>query len=130
MHKLSRRELARWAAEELIAGRPARDVARHLAAVLAESGRTSQVGFLIGDITWQLEQRRALAVGHVTSAVSLGQQLEEALAARIKEVTKVDKVLVETEIDKSVIGGIRIETANHVWDQTIARKLSELREIY
>jgi F-type H+-transporting ATPase subunit delta len=130
MNKTSRRELARWAATELANGQAARKIAKHLVACLTESNRLSQFDFLLADINWELEQRKQLATSKVTSATPLSEQLKKALAQQIKQVTKADEVLIENNIDKSVIGGIRVETASHVWDNTVAQKLSALREVY
>jgi F-type H+-transporting ATPase subunit delta len=130
MTKLSRRALARWAADQLSAGKSAALVAKQLAAVLAESKMQNQAGFLIDDITWELEQRKTLAIGHVTTANPLPHQLEQALAGQIKKAAGVQDVILQTEIDKSVIGGVRVETASHVWDSTISRKLSQLKEVF
>lgn len=130
MTKVSRRALAHWAADQLTAGKPAASVAKHLAAVLKESNMTSQVGFLINDISWELEQRQALAVGKVTSARPLSRSLETALIGQIKKTTKARDVVLEKNIDKSVLGGVRVETSNHVWDATVARKLTELKEVF
>jgi F-type H+-transporting ATPase subunit delta len=130
MNKVSRRALANWAADQLISGKPAASVAKHLAAVLKQSNMAAQVGFLINDISWELEQRQALAVGKVTSASGLSKQLEDILVGQIKKATGAKDVVLENNIDKSVIGGVRIETASRVWDATVSSKLSELKEVF
>ena len=38
--------------------------------------------------------------------------------------------MIEEKVDKRAIGGARIEIATRVWDQTIARKLTALREMF
>jgi ATP synthase F1 delta subunit len=88
-----------------------------------------QIQFLISDINWELEQSRALAVGKITSAHPLTRPLESVLISQIKKMTGAKNVTLEKKIDKSVLGGIRIETANHVWDHSVSRRLSELREV-
>src|SRR5581483_9926553 len=103
MNKVSRRELAHWAANQLVAGEPAGSVAKHLAAVLKEANMTSQVDFLVGDISWELEQRQTLAVGSITSAHPLSRALEKALAEQVKKATGVSDVVLEKNIDKSVL---------------------------
>jgi F-type H+-transporting ATPase subunit delta len=130
MNKLSRRSLAHWAADQLTAGRSATSVAKHLAAVLKQSGMAHQIGFLIDDISWELEQRRALAVGKVTSATALSKPAEQVLISQIKKATGAQAVVLEKTVDKSVIGGLRVQTSNHVWDSTIVRKLIELKEVF
>jgi F-type H+-transporting ATPase subunit delta len=129
MNKVSRRSLAHWAATRLAAGTNAGTVAKHLAAVIIQQGMTEQLQFLLSDINWELEQNRSLAVGRVTSAHPLTMPLESVLVSQIKKITGAKNVTLEKKIDKSVLGGIRVETANHVWDYSVSRKLSELREV-
>ncbi len=130
MNKISRRSLAHWASDELMDGRPAGKVAKHLAAVLIQTNMVDQADFLTSDIIWNLEQRGTLAIAKVTSAYPLPQKLQSALSAQIKKTTKARDVVLEKTIDKSVLGGIRIETSKHVWDQTVSRKLTDLREVF
>jgi F-type H+-transporting ATPase subunit delta len=130
MNKVSRRALAHWAAEQLQTGKSAADVAKHLAAILKQSKMVGQIDFLIDDIAWELEQQQALAVGKVTTAHDLSRQLEQVLAAQIKKATGAKEVVLEKQVDKSVIGGVRVETASRVWDETVSRKLSELKEVF
>jgi len=128
MSKLSRRAIANYAADELIEGASAGTLAKRLAATLSEVGLTGQVEFLMGDIASELEARGQLAVGRVTSANALSNELETALKSQIKDAAKVKAVLLDSKIDKSVIGGLRVETSARVWDNTLSRKLNRLRE--
>ncbi len=130
MNRTSRRALARWAADQLADGQPVSKTARSLAAVLAESKMADQAGFLIEDITWELEHRGILTVAKVTSASPLPKQLAAALEGRLRKITGSSKVAVRATVDRSVVGGIRIETADKVWDQTVKHQLSELREAF
>lgn len=129
MNKISRRSLARYAADELLAGKSAKIVAKSLAAVMVETGHAGSSQFIVDDIAAELECRGVLSVGRVTSASILTAQLRQALTGQLKKATGAGSVLLEERIDKSVIGGLRVETANRVWDRTIARKLQQLKEI-
>jgi F-type H+-transporting ATPase subunit delta len=130
MSKISRRALAHWAADQLSAGKSAADVAKHIAAVLKQSKSGNQLDFLINDIAWELEQRQTLVVGKITSAHPISKQLESDIKSQLKKTTKSTTVTIENIVDKSVLGGARVETAQHVWDQTVSRKLAELREVF
>ncbi|MBI2588754.1 F0F1 ATP synthase subunit delta [Candidatus Saccharibacteria bacterium] len=130
MNKISRRALARYAANELLAGKPAQTVAKHLAAAMVEAGKTDSVEFLLGDIAAELEARRELSVALVTSASELSPQLRVALKNQIKSATRSRSVLLQERIDQSVLGGIRVETPSHVWDHTVDRKLTDLKETF
>lgn len=130
MSKVSRRSLAGYAADELLAGKNATTLAKQLAAILVESGRAGDSEFLLSDTAWELEQRRALTIGRVTSATPLAQPLQTALKAQLKKATQAQEIVLQQELDKSVIGGIKVETSGEIWDKTIARKLTELREAW
>jgi F-type H+-transporting ATPase subunit delta len=130
MSKVSRRSLAKWAADQLTAGKSAAYVSKHLAAALVESGMTDQVDFLLNDVLWELEQNKVLVVGKITSARQITRQLEDSLAQQIKKATGVESVVIEKNVDKSVLGGVRVETSSHIWDSTVLRKLSELKEVF
>jgi F0F1-type ATP synthase delta subunit len=130
MNKVSRRSLAHWAAGQLASGKSAKEVSKYLAAVMQQGGISGQIEFLINDIAWELEQTQTLVFGKVTTAHQISKQLETTLKSHLKKVTKANEVAMENIVDKSVLGGIRIETAKHVWDQTVSRKLAELREVF
>ncbi len=95
---------------------------------MAEGGQQRDIEFLLGDIAAELENRRALTLGRVTSATPLSAELRSALRTRLKRVSGAPHVLLEETVDKSVVGGVRIETSSRVWDSTVARKLIDLKE--
>lgn len=128
MSKPSRRLLARYAVNQLLAGKSARRIAKELAAVIIESKRTLEPEFLVGDIAWELERRKELAVGNVISARALDDKVRTELEQQIKKAIGVKEVLLNEMQDEQLIGGVRIETASRVWDFSVARKLSQLRE--
>lgn len=130
MNKTSRRSLARWAAGQIINGVPAKSTAKRLAAAMIENKMADQVGFLLEDILWELENAGELSYAKVYSAQPLTKQLEAELKNRIKKTAKTKQVVIEKAVDKSAIGGVRVETSSRVWDQTIARKLAELKEAF
>ena len=128
MNRISRRALARYAVEELSTGRSAAAVAKQLAGVLAETGRAAEVDFLLGDIAWELEQRGLVTSATVTTATPLTKGLESRLKSRLKAATGTKEVQLSRRVDKSVIGGLKIETSTRIWDDTIKRQLNQLRE--
>ncbi len=130
MNKTSRRALARYAADRLLAGDSPKALGERLAAILAETGRTNEADFLLGDIAWELEKAQKLAIAQVTSATALSQELETEIKDRLKKATKAGEVLLQKNVDKSVLGGVRIETSGQVWDLTVARTLAELKEAF
>ena len=63
--------------------------------------------------------------GRVTSAVPLTSRQLSALAARMEE-TLHKKVLLESSVTPSLIGGVRVEVNGEVWDGSLRGRLEEL----
>ncbi len=129
MIRISRRILARYAAEQLLAGASAKKLGDELVAVLVDQKMQSQAQQLTDDINYELEHRGDLAVSRVTSARALSEKNTAEIEAAIKRATGVKQVSLSTEIDKSLIGGVRIETAERVWDESLKHKLANLRGV-
>jgi F-type H+-transporting ATPase subunit delta len=129
MTNMSRRQLAAYAAEQLLANKPVASIAKQLASVLVNSRRQNQAELLAGDIAWELEHRGKVANAQVISAHSLGEQLRKQISAHIKKAASVEQVIISEQIDESIIGGVRIDTAAHSWDKTLRRKLTDIREV-
>lgn len=130
MNKSSRRNLARYTVDRLLAGESAPVVGKKLAAAIVDSGLSIEPEFLLGDIAWELERRGEMAVGKITSAHGLDDKIRAELTSQLKKATGAKAVLLEEDQDKSLIGGLRVETASRVWDFSVARKLAQLREIF
>lgn len=126
---LSRRQLAAYGADQLLSGKRPATVARELAAALITSRRQAQAELLAQDIAWELETRGKVANAQITTASALSEQLRKQITAHVKRAAQVDSVIINENIDKSVVGGIRIDTASHSWDKTLSRKLAEIREV-
>ena len=127
MASFSRRQLARYAVDELLAKNSPADIANHLAAALITAKKQKEADLLLDDVAEQLESRGLLARAIVTSANKLSSELKERLGKQIKDAAQVKELSLREQIDPDVIGGVRIETASHTWDRTIARKLSEIK---
>lgn len=130
MQKLSRRTLARYAADQLLANQSPKKVAEQLGAVLVASKRAGQAGQLIEDIAYELENRGVMALAEIASATKLDDKLKVELEKFIKKAAAVDQVEIEERVDESLIGGVRIETAKRSFDQTIKRRLTDIREAF
>lgn len=128
--KVSRRALARYAADRLLAGEPASKVAKAVASVLVQDKRSGEAELLLADISYELESRGKAATAQATTAHDLTDNLRSEIKDLIKKALKVDQVIINEQIDKSVIGGVRIETATRIWDKTVAHQLNELREAF
>jgi F0F1-type ATP synthase delta subunit len=125
----SRRQLANYAVDEMLAKRPLKALAARLSAAMTASGQQRDIELLISDIDQELEERGLLARAQVTSAWPLSLKAKQQLVAQLKNLTNTQEVAVEELTDKNVIGGIKVETASRSWDKTIKRELTKIREI-
>lgn len=124
MHRFNRRKLANNALNNL----DRKDNARAIAAYLIESGKTSEVNSLARDIM-QIRQD-AYGVAEVTaiSAHKLDSELRNKITGTIKSATNAKKVIIDEQIDPAVVGGVRLELANSLLDNTVDARLNALRE--
>ena len=129
MNKISRRSLARYGADQLLAGTPASTLSRHLAVVLIDSQRQKEAQLLLADISYELQSRGRLAAATVTVASELSSGLKNEITNLVKQASKVEQVILTEKIDKSIIGGLRIETPERTWDKTVIGQLNKLRGI-
>ena len=128
MINFSRRQLARYAVDELAAKTPVRKLSARLAAALLVSRRHKEADLLVADIERELEERGYIARALTSSAHPLSLQLKRELAAKLKKLTGAKQVMLEERLDPALIGGLRIETAGRSWDMTLKKLLNDIRE--
>lgn len=130
MQKISRRQLAKYAADQLASNTSTKELAAQLGAILVSTKRSGQSDQLMEDIAYELENRGLLAQSTVATAFPLNQELKEELVKFIKTSTNVKQVNIDEIIDKTLLGGVRIDTATRSWDQTLKRRLTDIREAF
>ena len=128
MSSFSRRQLAKYAVDGIIAKQPMSALSSHLAAALIGNKRQKEIELLLRDIDQELEERGLLARAQLTSAYPLSSKLRQEISAKLKKMTGVKNVVLQEQIDKSAISGFRLETASRSWDKTLARTLAGLKE--
>jgi F0F1-type ATP synthase delta subunit len=121
--KISRRKLALFVADAVESRHTLGSVLRDVAAYLVDTKRTREAELLVRAIEDELAQR-GIVVAHVVTARPLERELEQA----IKELIDARELHLDSEIDESVIGGVRIETPGKLLDATIKHKLLALHQ--
>lgn len=122
MTHLSRQKLARFLADEIVAGR--RDAGlQQVAAYLIEAGRVSESEQVIRSTEELLEER-----GHMVVRATTAHPLDATQKKSLKTLLNAATLEIESVVDANVLGGIRIETPSRVLDATVARRLQTLRE--
>lgn len=127
--KLSRRALATYVADALVAGTGRAKVVKQLAAYLIETHRTKELDLIVRDVSTILADR-----GIVNATLTSAFELEAATTAAIERLivahTKAAKVSLTRVVEPSVLGGIKISLPDSELDQTIAHQLTLLKTRY
>lgn len=119
--RVSRRALAQYAAERLLAGDAA--VIEELAALLVAEGRQRDVALLVRDIEGAMAER-----GTVVATVESARALDAATRRSIEELLgDATQIHLREVVRPELIGGVKITTPTQVMDATIAKKLDTLR---
>ncbi|MFZ1250599.1 MAG: F0F1 ATP synthase subunit delta [Candidatus Microsaccharimonas sp.] len=127
--KLSRRSVATYIAKQMVDGAQVRTLAQQLAAYLVESRRTSEIDLVLRDIQYYLAEKGYLSCT-VTSAFELSDATRKLIEAFAKNTTGATTVTLESVVDPTVLGGIKISLPGKEFDATIARSLTTLRTRY
>lgn len=121
-HRLPRRKIAEYAANELVGGTSKKEVIARVAAYLVTTRRTRELELLVRDIEDMLAER-GVVVANVTSAHSL----TEAAKNEIRGLIGADSLHLREVIDETVLGGVRIDFSGKRFDGTIRHKLNALK---
>ena len=129
MRHLSRRSLARWAANQITSGTDEKAIVDQLAATLIASRRENQADMLARDVAYELERSGQLGTATITTRYPLSADMRSVLQRQIAQATATKSMQLDEKIDPTVIGGVRIATATRSWDFTVRSQLNELRKV-
>lgn len=123
--RLSRRKLASYCADGLLAGK--KDVVlQELAAYLIEKKRVNELELIVRDIEAALLSR-GVVVADVVTARDLTAATEKHIAAFVASRYPNASVQLRAHVDPAVLGGVKITLAGEELDGTIRRKLTALK---
>ena len=128
MRLVSRRKLATYAAEQILAGNDA--VLEEIAGLLIYEKHEREVDLLVRDIEAELAERGEI-IASVESARALDdstrRKIEQFLAAVASGNNSKPKVTLRESIDPTLIGGFKLQTPTATLDATVSKKLNDLR---
>lgn len=118
---VSRRKLAAYAADQLLAGHIG--VIDEIAGYVVAEGRQRELELVVRDIESALAGR-----GTVVATVESARPLDAATRRAIEELLgKHNQVRLRQVVRPELVGGVKITTPTQVMDATIAKKLHTLR---
>lgn len=123
--RISRRKLAAYYAKQLLAG--SKTITNELAAYLIETKRTGEAILIVRDVEYAL-LNRGVAVADVASARPLDAKTTKEITAFITQTTQAKtSVHLRTTVDRSLLGGVKINLPSQEFDGTMRRKLTTLK---
>ena len=122
--KLSRRKLAAYVTEQLLAGDTS--AVAQLAAYLVDTRRTRELPLVVRDVEAAMAER-GVVVADVATASKLSESAAQAIREYIARQYDGAKVQLRTSEDASLLGGAKIHLPGAELDTTIRRKLTTLR---
>jgi F-type H+-transporting ATPase subunit delta len=126
MARLSRRTIAKYIADQLIAEADSDTLIQQLAAYLVDTRRTKELSLIVRDIQYFMAEAGSV-YGVVTTATVLPAATQKAVEAYVKQHTGANTVSLENSIDADVIGGVKISIPGRELDATIHHSLNILK---
>ncbi|MCA9344716.1 F0F1 ATP synthase subunit delta [Candidatus Saccharibacteria bacterium] len=102
-------------------------IAEGLAAFLIEERRIGDKNAILRDVERQLFNLESTLYVRTTSASELTAELNQQISEIFSRSTEAKKVIISSEINQDVIGGVRCQTTDLVLDLTIRRQLQQLK---
>lgn len=125
---VSRRILARFAAQQLADGADRRQLLDGLAAYLVTHKQLGQMDLLVADIARNLAELGTVKAT-VTAARPLSDELKSAIEAFVARIEDAQSVQIDESIDPALLGGVIIETPHKRFDASVSAQLSRLRNV-
>lgn len=126
MIRLSRRQLARYGAEQLLKGHS--NVIDQLAAYLVENKRAKEAPLLLLDIEKALQSHGVVAA-RVSSAHELDANELANIEAILGKFYNASDVQIEKELSSDLLGGVVIKTAGDEFDGSLKRSINRLKAL-
>jgi F0F1-type ATP synthase delta subunit len=105
-------------------------LSKKVAAYLIETGKTSELNSLSRDVMQARKSRDGIVELTAISSHQLSEQQIEAIKQTVLKMSpNAKEVIVNRKSDESVIGGVRLEFANHLLDLSVSAKLNKLKQL-
>lgn len=104
-----------------------RPVTANFLQVLLQNHRLADLGEINRSFTQELDRRAGVVTAHVMTARPVAEMTQEALRARLGELTG-SRVRLEFEVDEDLIGGIVTRIGSTVYDGSVRTQLQQVKQ--
>ncbi len=122
--RLSRRKIAAYYADQLVAGK--KTAPKELAAYLVETRRVRELELIVRDIEAALADRGIL-LADIASSRKLGDATAKAVKDYLKSATKASTIQLRESVNPDLLGGVRISIPGSEMDATLRHRLNQLK---
>lgn len=105
-----------------------KQITRNFILLLWQKKREAELASIVAAYQSALRQSRGELVAEVTATRQLSASELEQLGRQVKELTGCQQVELQTQIDKSLLGGVVLRIGDKVYDGSLARRLQQLRQ--
>jgi len=126
VNKISNRRLARGFVAHLKNGKAPKELIKMLAAEIIDTKQMSKIDLIVAEIAHEMEVQLSVTNAKVFSTRQISAALKVEIANLIKQVSGTDKVILEEEIEPSLLGGVKIETPEREIDLSVRHKLGTI----
>jgi ATP synthase F1 delta subunit len=125
----SRRKIAEVIAKRLNSGESLSKISKETAAYLLDAGRTSELESIMRDV---MEIRAG--AGQVESTLTSAHRLSPKVQKEVKELVRAirpssKKIVLDEQVDPTLIGGLRLHVIDQSLDLSIKTKLNRLKQL-
>lgn len=97
--------------------------------LMVERGRIAVIEAVLLAYRKIADEALGRAHAHVTSAFPLSAQQQQEIISRFSSITS-KQITLETEVDSSLLGGIRVRIGDTMYDGSLATKLATLEKSF
>ncbi|MEX2014732.1 MAG: F0F1 ATP synthase subunit delta [Candidatus Saccharimonadales bacterium] len=107
-----------------------KSLSKKLAAYLIETGKTSELNSLSRDIMQIRKSQDGIVELTAISAHKLSAPQIDEIEKTVGRISpNAKEIIINERIDESVVGGVRLEFANHLLDLSVSAKLNKLKQL-
>lgn len=125
--KASNAAIARALLAQYKDGKKMDQLVRSLAAFLTTEHRQADAQAIVRELERILFNTEGKLYVHAASAYALGDTQKAEITRIFSQQTAAKDVIIQETIDPDVIGGVRLQTADHQLDLTVQRQLQRLK---
>lgn len=123
--KFSRRRLAKQMVN-LSTESKNTELIKQVAAYLITSKKANQASLLVNDVANELEITEGRVFATAISARKLSPSAVQSIKSVIKSQTKARDVVIDEQIDQSLIGGVVVQTPKYELDLSVKKQLNQI----